>query len=167
MNEFTPIPNFEENYQISKDGRVYSVPRNGTKGGILKTSKDKDGYAKVILYKDNKAHYFLLHRLVALTFLENPENKPTVNHKDTNKENNHVDNLEWATVKENWDHSHKNQTNKRTPIKATHLETNEVFYFASQREAERFTKGSQSQINKVLRGVAKHSKGYYFEKVKL
>lgn len=66
---------------------------------ILKLQKDKDGYSTVILVSGlDKPKLFRVHRLVAMTFIPNPNNYPCVNHKDENKANNYVDNLEWCTV---------------------------------------------------------------------
>jgi len=100
-------------YQISDHGRLRSKERiiickNGRfrtiKEAILKPSGFLDEYHTVTLVKDGVCYYFSIHRLVALHFLENPENKPQVNHKDGNKSNNHYLNLEWNTIQENCDH---------------------------------------------------------------
>ena len=63
----------------------------------IKAHIDKSGYYRVILSKNNKSKNYLVHRLVAQTFISNPNNLPQVNHKDENKMNNNVDNLEWCT----------------------------------------------------------------------
>lgn len=89
------------NYQISNFGRVKSIPRPKTKGGLLKQRKDNGGYLKVFLTKNNKGKLVSVHRLVAINFIDNPNNLPEVNHKDGNKENNFVDNLEWMTKQDN------------------------------------------------------------------
>lgn len=106
-------------YEVSSFGRIKSLPKpnyNGvnhymTKEIILKQSYDKDGYRKVGLKIDftKKQRQFSVHRLVALHFIPNPENKPEVNHKNGNKDDNRVENLEWATRKENQDHAYKNK----------------------------------------------------------
>ena len=93
-------------YQVSSHGRVRSLDRvverkgRGTlfiKGRILTQSDDTHGYMKVNLTKHDKKRTFKVHRLVAIHFLDNPNNLPCVNHKDENKLNNNVDNLEWCT----------------------------------------------------------------------
>jgi transposase len=71
----------------------------------MKTMFDKDGYVRITLTQDKKKTFYQVHRLIALTFIENPENKPQVNHKDGIKENNFVNNLEWATEKEQQQHA--------------------------------------------------------------
>lgn len=101
-----PIKNFEGLYDIDDIGNVYSLERKGVqKERILKVRLNTKGYVHVALYKDNKIHTFRVHRLVAETFLPNPENKPEVNHKDCNKLNNSVENLEWVTAKQNYNHA--------------------------------------------------------------
>lgn len=85
-------------YEVSNFGRVKSLNYKGSgKEGILKQSKIRSGYLKVTLCKNKKHKDFTAHRIVALAFIPNPENLPCVNHKDENKENNHVDNLEFCT----------------------------------------------------------------------
>lgn len=100
-------------YEVSNLGRVRSIDRkvnsrNGkrlVKGKILKQQVDKYGYMRVHCYMNNKSKQYQVHRLVALSFISNPDNKPQVNHKDGNKQNNRVDNLEWSTNKENVKHA--------------------------------------------------------------
>ena len=93
------IQGYKGLYQISNKGRVKSLKCG--KERILKPGIDGYGYMFVCLYNDNARKYFKIHRLVTQAFVSNPENKPQVNHLDENKKNNCVDNLEWATAKEN------------------------------------------------------------------
>lgn len=88
------------NYKVSDKGRVKSLYKNG-KEKLLKPSKNKNGYLRVTLTKDHKVKHIFIHRLVAQAFLENPDNLPQVNHKDENKENNCIENLEWCTASYN------------------------------------------------------------------
>jgi hypothetical protein len=95
-----------ENYAVDDKGNIYSLPkktRNGTR--ILKYNIAKTGYGLVDLCKEGKVKKFLVHRLIAQTLLLNPENKPQVNHKNGNKLDNRVENLEWNTRSENQKHS--------------------------------------------------------------
>jgi len=90
------------NYSINKDGQVWSHFFNK----FLKQQTDKQGYKTIKLYDDGDGTYkrYKIHRLVAITYIPNPNNLLQVNHKDGNKQNNHVDNLEWVTPKENTQH---------------------------------------------------------------
>lgn len=99
------VPNYEGLYQVSNLGRVKSF-RKSTKFGcqaefILKPSVANNGYAQVALYKNTKKQKFLVHRLVASVFLPNPDNLPQINHKDENRLNNNITNLEWCTAEYN------------------------------------------------------------------
>jgi hypothetical protein len=97
-----------ECYQVSTDGQVRSVSRLGADGRVLKGKLMKPCYARyerVILRKEGKSYGKLVHRLVAETFIPNPLNKPEVNHKNGNRKDNRVDNLEWSTRIENSHHA--------------------------------------------------------------
>ncbi len=98
---------FEGLYQISNFGRVKSFyVRKGKQGIlILKPHLTRNGYLNIKLNKNGEGKDFLIHRLVAQAFIPNPENKSTVNHKDGNKFNNCVENLEWQTQSENNHHA--------------------------------------------------------------
>lgn len=116
LEEWRDIPDYEGMYQVSDLGRVKSLQRKTErihsksrikliKEIIRKQSKEKDGYLQVCLKKDLKAKTFKTHRLVATLFIDNPKNKPQVNHKNSIKTVNHVFNLEWNTSKENINHA--------------------------------------------------------------
>ena len=100
-----PVPDYED-YQVSNYGRIKRFYKNG-KPKIIKPNLNV-GYLRVCLCKDNKPKNFSVHRLVALAFIPNPENKPQINHIDGCKLNNYVRNLEWATAQENTQHAHSN-----------------------------------------------------------
>ena len=95
------IPGYEGLYQVSNMGRIRS-PRNGFK---TLSPNDAKGYLRISLYKCGKICRKSVHRLVAVAFVENPFNKPVINHKDGNKHNNSAENLEWVTNKENVMHA--------------------------------------------------------------
>ena len=104
------------NYSISEEGQV----RNDITGRIKTQYINKDnGYPTVDLYKDNKSMKVTVHRLLAEAFIPNPENKPCIDHKDGNRQNNSLDNLRWATYSEN--NSRFNTIGVRSEkIKVTH-----------------------------------------------
>lgn len=98
MEYWKSVKGYETMYQISNYGNVKSLNFGRTgKEGLLKTTIDRHGY-KYVEFAGRKK--FKIHQLVAIAFIPNPENKPTVNHNDENKQNNHVDNLTWFTVNE-------------------------------------------------------------------
>ena len=103
------IKDYEQLYVVSNTGKIKSLARKNTNGGILKPSHNKDGYLQVILCKNGKTKCFKCHRLVAEQFIPNLNNKPEVNHIDGNKENNDISNLEWVTTSENVIHAFKKE----------------------------------------------------------
>lgn len=92
------IENYESLYQVSNLGRIKSLPKFHQGERLLKGRVDKSGYLYIGLIKDKTKKSYKIHRLVAKSFLENINNHPCVNHKDENKLNNNVDNLEWCSV---------------------------------------------------------------------
>ena len=109
-----PVVGFEKNYIISNSGEIYSIPRKGN--WVLKKIKPRlnhNGYERVALSKDGKKYHFFVHRLVAYTYMDNPENKRTINHIDGCKTNNNFENLEWATHSENNQHAVDNKLGNR------------------------------------------------------
>ena len=101
------VEGFEGLYKVSNEGVVISTPRNGAKGKVMKQYDMKRGYRQYDLRKNGKRHHAYVHRLIAIHFIANPENKPFVNHIDGNKLNNNIENLEWVTSKENMQHAAK------------------------------------------------------------
>ena len=119
------IPEYEGLYQVSNFGRIKSLnyKRSG-KEKILKTYKDKYGYLILHLHNNSKGKTHFVHRLVALAFLENPENYPMINHKDESRDNNCVGNLEWCDCKYNLNYGSRNirlsKTKKGKPLTEEH-----------------------------------------------
>jgi len=118
MEIWKPVPNYQGHYEISSHGRVRSINktvssgiRHNTqvvrKGKVLKPNVKRNGYLTVDLSKDNTVKTMTIHRIEAVTFLENPEDKPQVNHRDGNKSNNMISNLEWFTCSENQKHRYE------------------------------------------------------------
>lgn len=104
MEIWKDIKGFDGFYQISNYGAVRSFNKGVMR--IRKLSFTHDGYAKIRLQHNNRDITTRIHRLVANAFIDNPDNKSTVNHKDGNKLNNYVGNLEWATRHEQTQHSY-------------------------------------------------------------
>lgn len=110
------IKGYEGLYQISNFGRIKSLPKkriNGTnfyiqKEKILKPQLKTKRYLGINLTKNKMHKNFLVHRLVAEAFIDNPYDLPQVNHKDCNKLNNNINNLEWCTQEENLNHALRN-----------------------------------------------------------
>ncbi|HFI0937751.1 TPA: NUMOD4 domain-containing protein [Streptococcus suis] len=91
------VRGYEGYYMVSNKGRVKSCYTKK----ILKQQLKKTGYLQVVLYKDRKPKSWLVHRLVGIAFIPNPENKEQVNHIDEDKTNNCLENLEWLSPDEN------------------------------------------------------------------
>lgn len=107
------IEGYEGKYQISNFGRVKSLNyKRANCQKVLKECVGSKGYLSACLCKNGIAKYYLIHRLVAKSFLDNPKKYPEINHLDGNKQNNKVNNLEWCTRKQNVEHSIKNKLRK-------------------------------------------------------
>lgn len=138
-----PIPLLHGKYEASNKGNIRSLPRqvnmyqNGIigkktiNGKVLKPQNNGNGYKYVAVSFESKRKNYYVHRLVADAFLENSESLPQVNHKDGNKENNAVTNLEWCSVKENLIHAFatglKSNENTKSSIRVLDKETGNVF----------------------------------------
>lgn len=102
------VYDYSDKYQISSLGRIRSFKRNSG-GKLLKPQLRKDGYLMIVVKDKNKSTGFLIHRLVANAFVENPNNLEQVNHKDENKQNNTANNLEWCSAKYNANYGTRNE----------------------------------------------------------
>ena len=160
------------NYIVSSLGRVKSIHS----GRILSQESLRDGYLRVHLSRDGKAYHLLVHRLVAMSFIPNPECKPTVNHVDCNPKNNNVINLDWMTQKEqvNWrDRTSKmiGNPNYRKSRKLLSKHLSKPFYLVdvntglgfvtlSARGASVLAKCNRSSISRLGTGRDKTIHGY-------
>lgn len=115
MEELKDIPNYEGLYAITRDGRIWSYSSNQFKDLQIGNT----GYYYTVLWKNSQPKWTTVHRLVAETYIPNPDNLPIINHKDQNKSNNSVENLEWCTIQYN-----NAYTNNK---KVICLDTGEVF----------------------------------------
>lgn len=149
---------FYGNYSVSDDGDVM----NKRTGRILRTSKNNSGYNTVNLYDSGERITMGVHRLVATTFKGCDDPTLEVNHVDGNKNNNHPDNLEWATRGENASHAYRTGLKRGPNSKPVRvIETGEVF--GSIKECARAIDGDDRHIGQCLRGDAKTHRGLTFE----
>lgn len=102
--EWRSIVDFDPDYQVSNTGLMRSF-KSGYEWRLMRPFIDERGYTRISVFKNGKKGPAQVHRLVALAFLTNPENRPYVNHKDCNPANNVLSNLEWVTAKENMEHA--------------------------------------------------------------
>lgn len=122
------------NYEVSTLGRIKNKEK------ILKAYKTNNGYLHIFLSNKGKQKQFLVHRLVANTFLENPNKLKEVNHIDGNKQNNKVENLEWCTRKQNVHHffnSNARKSTKQKRVSQYDLKGNKIESYKSIRQASR------------------------------
>lgn len=180
MKAWKDIPGYEGQYQASIFGYVRSINRKVEKKGKLPSIAlvsgkiispwidGSTGYLKVTLYtKDHLKRAEKLHRLIAKTFIPNPEGKETVNHKDENKFNNTVSNLEWMTNEENLHYGTRIQKIKEN--QGMHIAriapNNDVTYYFTLHDAERKTGIARQSISYA---VKHHTllKGFHWEVVK-
>lgn len=102
-------------YKVSNLGRIKSYVRSKD-GKIMSPKKEKGGYMQICLRSDGNKEIFKVHRLVATAFLPNPDNLPQVNHKDENKENNNVNNLEWCSASYNTNYGTRNERDRAKKV---------------------------------------------------
>ena len=166
---YKPIKGFEGFYEINELGQIRSVDRiveckdgriRKYKGKELKLQKNQYGYGTVLLRKNGVAKTFQVHRLVARTFLPNPENLPEVHHKNHNKEDNRVENLKWVTSAEQRDeHWTKAQSKTRgTRLRVVGHGIDKIYN--SSHEVERELGISQPYVSDTANGKYKQAKGY-------
>ena len=155
-----PVVGYEGLYMVSNWGRVKSIKFGKEK--ILKQSKDKKtGYLHVGLCKENILKHFLVHRLVAEAFIDNSDNLPQVNHKDENKTNNNVDNLEWCTNEYNINYGTRTERYSKPVLQYT---LDGVFVREWKSIAEAGRNGYQQIcISKCCRGLNKQHKGFIWK----
>lgn len=196
VSELKGFENFK-GYKIHDTGEIFSYfayERGGVKGiksvyiadrptRKMKPTKTKKGYLSIALTSRNKKRKtIMVHRLVSLAFIPNPENKPQINHIDCDKMNNHVSNLEWSTNGENQIHAFKNGLNKPhtrelnyqwsgdhkncKAVRQLDLKGNEIAVHKSLALAGRSLGKSYSGISNVCQGISKTAHGYKWEYVK-
>lgn len=147
---------FETSYEVNENGEV----RNGKTGYVLKLQPTKDEYYSVSLRVNNRPRMCRVHRLVAMAFIPNPENKPIVNHKDGNRINNKVENLEWVTYSENTQHAVDTGLKpaaKTVEVAQYNLDGTKIDEFFSISDAARDTGSSVEKLLPVVRVLEKRT----------
>lgn len=181
MEKWKDIKNYEGLYQVSNLGNIRSldhIRKNGenkvclSKGKILKPGILNTGYSFVVLSKNGKTKGYKVHRLVAETFLKNEKNYKCVNHKDENKQNNNVENLEWCSYLYNNNYGTKKERlktsqQKRAGKKVNQYDLNNNFikewncFMDIERHLKK--KGANAVINACCRGKLKTAYGFRWE----
>ena len=168
------IKGFTGLYSVSNLGNIRHDKTEGKTGTgnyareehILKQRKNNKGYMLVDLYKENKRSQILVHRIVAIAFLDNPNNYSVVNHKDENPLNNTVENLEWCTQKYNMNYGstpYKIAIANSKPVKQLDKQGNILARFPSAMHAQRETKISNGCINECIKGKRKTAGCYVWQ----
>ena len=146
---------------VSNEKQKYLI-----KGRILGQFDNGNGYLQINISIDGKKTTKYVHRLVAQTFIDNPDSLPQINHKDCDTKNNDVENLEWCTPKYNCQYREKYGVSRTevagTPVFAINLATLKVSHFRAQREASRLLGLDQPYISAVIKGRYKYTHGYWF-----
>lgn len=137
--EWRDIVDFEGLYQVSNLGNVKSFHEKGKKGGNRAFRKDKDGYSVLFLHKNGKLYIKKVHRLVAIAFMPNPHNKPCIDHINTNKNDNRVQNLRWCTIKEN----------AENPLSRAHISKARLGTKASEETRKKFSLQRRGHLNSM------------------
>lgn len=170
---FKDIPNFEGEYQATNDGRIWSLKSKKFLSQQLKGPKGKQ-YYYVCLCKDGYKSCHRVNRLMALTFIKNPNRLPCVNHKDCNKLNNNAENLEWCTYEENNKYNDRIEKSVQTRKENGYCvktimcdkQTHEpIKIFDSINDAIKYlglNKNSSSNIVATMKGRKKSAYGYFW-----
>ena len=167
-----PVVGYEGFYEVSNLGRVRSLDRKfktrqgriiSVKGQPIKADPSKrSGYVQVHLSNNGDRRTYQLHRVVAKSFVENPENKPEINHKDGIKTNNRADNLEWVTPSENQIHSRDVLHRKYYGKPVVCVETGETFENAAEAARQKGMK-TYKHICSCCKGRRERTGGYHWK----
>ena len=176
---FRSVPGYEGLYSISDMGTLKTHKRQGTDERVIIGYKDRTGYLRATLMKNGEGKSFAVHRLVCMAFLDNPENKRTVNHKNGNKTDNRLENLEWMTHSENHLHSYEQLARKSSmsgksgalhhnakSVTKICKTTGSITMYPTLREAARSsstTSFCEGHISACCNGTRNSHKGFYWK----
>lgn len=153
------IPGYEGLYAATEDGKIFSYKK---KSFIDPHSYTHNGYKQIQLWKNGKATNYKWHRLIAMTFIPNPNNLPQVNHVDENKDNNRVENLEWCTQEHNINHGTRNErASNKNKKRVRCVETGEVFESVNDAAAKNLV--CSNTMSQHLHGKHKTCAGKHFK----
>lgn len=164
------LSGYEGLYKINKQGKIISLPRHRCRGKVKKATLINNGYLIVNLCKNSKSKNYLLHRLVAETFIPNPENKPDINHKNGIKTDDRVENLEWCTKSENMQHAVKTGLFVPTKFKilvgekhgSSKLKEADVIFIRNHKEMSNKELAKKFNISKEHASLIKNKKSWRY-----
>ena len=171
-----PVVGYEGLYEVSSYGRVRSLDRyvksksesyRLTKGKVLSGSITKDGYVRCLIKVNGVGRSYFVHRLVAETFIPNPDNLPQINHKDEDKTNNRVDNLEWCDPKYNMNYGSRQERYRDTMLEMGHwsgLSKEEYIKKYKEENKERMMKYFQDYTEKHKDKKREYDHQYYLKR---
>lgn len=159
---------FETKYKVTNDGRIYSEYL----GDFLKTFYSRGGYVRVKLNYGDRSKKFMVHRLVAMAFIPNPDNKPVVDHINRNRTDNRVENLQWVTQQENTMLAVERGSKDTMLYRFTNSKTGEILEFSNRHKMlKHFGKFCLRYLRQIVTGVRTPMSGmfadYEVERIRL
>lgn len=149
---------FETKYKVTNDGRIYSEYL----GDFLKTFYSRGGYVRVKLNYGDRSKKFMVHRLVAMAFIPNPDNKPVVDHINRNRTDNRVENLQWVTQQENTMLAVERGSKDTMLYRFTNSKTGEILEFSNRHKMlKHFGKFCLRYLRQIVTGVRTPMSGMF------
>lgn len=152
------LDGYESKYKITNDGRIYSEYL----GDFLKPFYSRGGYVRVKLNYGNRSKKFMMHRLVAMAFIPNPDNKPVVDHINRNRADNRVENLQWVTTQENCQLAVERGSKDSMLYRFTNTKTGEILEFINRHKMlKHFGKFCLRYLRQIATGVRTPMSGMF------